>query len=36
MFKRLKRLGVDRDATTEALLIEAIEDLLRKHEVAAG
>jgi hypothetical protein len=34
MFKQLKRLGVDREATTEALLIEAIEDLLRKHKVA--
>jgi hypothetical protein len=34
MFKQLKRLGVDREATTEALLIEAIEDLLRKHKVS--
>ncbi len=31
--KRLKRLAVDRDATTEALLDEAINDLFAKYGV---
>ena len=29
--KRLKRLALDRDATTEALLVEAINDLFAKY-----
>jgi hypothetical protein len=31
MHKQLKRLAVERDTTTEALLIEAITDLFAKH-----
>jgi hypothetical protein len=31
MHKRLKSLALDRDTTTEALLIEAIVDLFRKY-----
>ena len=29
--KQLRQLGLDRDMTTEALLIEAINDLFKKH-----
>ncbi len=29
--KQLRRLGLDRDMTTEALLIEAINDLFKKY-----
>ena len=29
--KRLKRLALDRDATTEALIVEAIDDLFAKY-----
>ena len=29
--KQLKQLGLDRDITTEALLVEAINDLFTKH-----
>jgi len=31
MHKQLKSLAVERDTTTEALLLEAIGDLFRKH-----
>jgi hypothetical protein len=31
MHKRLKNLAVERDTTTEALLVEAIADLFKKH-----
>lgn len=34
--KRLKRLAVDRDATTEALLDEAINDLFAKYGVGGA
>lgn len=34
--KRLKGLAVERDTTTEALLVEAIDDLFRKHGKSAG
>ena len=33
--KRLKSLAVEREATTEALLAEAIEDLFRKYGTAS-
>jgi hypothetical protein len=36
MHKQLKSLAVERDTTTEALLIEAIADLFRKHGEPAG
>lgn len=36
MHKRLKSLAVERDTTTEALLIEAIADLFAKHGGRAG
>jgi hypothetical protein len=37
MHKRLKNLAVERDTTTEALLVEAIADLFKKHgKPAAG
>ena len=34
--KRLRHLALDRDATTEALLAEAIADLFRKYGVTEG
>ena len=34
--KRLKGLAVERDSTTEALLLEAIADLFTKHGKSAG
>lgn len=34
--KQLKSLAVERDTTTEALLVEAISDLFRKHGKPAG
>ena len=36
MHKQLKSLAVERDTTTEALLLEAIADLFRKHGKPAG
>lgn len=34
--KRLRRLALDRDATTEALLVEAINDLFAKYGLAGA
>lgn len=34
--KRLRRLALDRDATTESLLVEAINDLFAKYGVIGG
>jgi hypothetical protein len=36
MHKQLKSLAVERDTTTEALLIEAIADLFAKHGKPSG
>jgi len=36
MHKQLKSLALERDTTTEALLIEAIGDLFQKHEQPTG
>lgn len=34
--KRLKRLAIDQDATTESMLLEAINDLFAKYGLSGG